>query len=335
MRKTTTIGLLGIIALIIAGAVLFVSYHRNSSHSLTATPTDITIAQFGDFFLYLPLYVAQDKGFFSREGLNVKLISTGGDEKTWAAVLSGNAQFGMADPTFIAVSGERGQPGKVVASIVNGVPFWGVTNKASVPIINNPKDLDSFTVATFPAPSTAYALQEKMFKDAGLQPKIRQGAPGTLLTLLNTGQVDIALELEPNVSTAVSHGARIVYSLAQIYGDFSITGLTTTNDYITNNSETVQRVVNAVQAAELYIHSNPSGALEVAETRFPELSKDIASNALHRATQENIIPRQAAISSGAWKKALQLRIDVGDLKTALGMDSYVDNSFAERASTVR
>src|SRR5687767_5433448 len=79
----------------------------------------ITIAQPGDFFLYAPLYVAIDAGFFAKEGLAVTLVSTGGDEKTWAAVISGSARFGIADPTFVAISAARGHPGKVVASIVN------------------------------------------------------------------------------------------------------------------------------------------------------------------------------------------------------------------------
>ena len=37
----------------------------------------ITVAQFGDFFLYAPLYVALDGGFFSRQALDVTIVSTG------------------------------------------------------------------------------------------------------------------------------------------------------------------------------------------------------------------------------------------------------------------
>jgi NitT/TauT family transport system substrate-binding protein len=88
---------------------------------------EITIAQAGDFFLYAPFYVAVDAKIFEKKGYDVKIISTGGDEKTWAAVLSNSAQFGIADPSFIAISNQNGQPGKVIASIVNGVPFWGIT----------------------------------------------------------------------------------------------------------------------------------------------------------------------------------------------------------------
>ncbi|MBA4027179.1 MAG: hypothetical protein C0473_02955, partial [Cyanobacteria bacterium DS3.002] len=73
----------------------------------------ITIAQFGHVFLYMPLYVAVRKGFFKEEGLDVRLVSTGGDEKTFTAVITGNAQFGVSDPTFTAIARERGQGGKV------------------------------------------------------------------------------------------------------------------------------------------------------------------------------------------------------------------------------
>lgn len=108
----------------------------------------ITIAQFGDFFLYAPLYIAVDDGFFRQHGLDVSIVNTGGDDKTWAAVLSGSAEFGVADPTFVAVSAARGQNGIVVASLVNGVPFWGITYRDIAPL-KDAKDLARYSVATF------------------------------------------------------------------------------------------------------------------------------------------------------------------------------------------
>ncbi len=48
----------------------------------------------------------------------MKLVSTGGDEKTFTAVSTGNAQFGVSDPIFVAIARQRGQGGKVVAGIV-------------------------------------------------------------------------------------------------------------------------------------------------------------------------------------------------------------------------
>src|SRR5271170_5895410 len=106
----------------------------------------VTIAQFGHVFLYMPLYVAIDKGFFKEKGLEVKLVSTGGDEKTFTAVASGNAQFGVSDPTFAAIAREHGQGGKVVAGIVRGVPFWVISFKNDVKKIDNPSGFSGYRI---------------------------------------------------------------------------------------------------------------------------------------------------------------------------------------------
>jgi NitT/TauT family transport system substrate-binding protein len=294
---------------------------------------DVTIAQAGDFFLYAPLYIAVDAGFFKRNGLNVSLISTGGDDKTWAAVLSGGASFGVADPTFVAIAGARGEPGRVIASVVNGVPFWGITYNHAIPVIRQPRDLDSYTVATFPAPSTAYILQREMFLRAGLAPKIRQGAFGTLQAMLKARQADIALELEPNVSQASLGGARVLYSMATLYGDFAITGLTTSPRILQNDPALAREVVCGLQQALVYARNHPDGTLTILSKRFPELAPSVAHAAFRRVSDAGIIPRTVLTSPIAWRKAIDLRVRSGDLAQPANPNVYLDNSFAQWAET--
>lgn len=290
---------------------------------------EVKVAQFADVFLYMPVYLADGKGFFKEQGLSVTLISTGGDDKTFAAVISGDVHFGIADPTFVAIARSKGQPGKVIASVVNGVPFWGVTKNSDVPQIKEPKQLEGFTVATFPSPSTAFTLQKQMFEGAGLKPQIRQAAFGALLPLLEAGAVDIALELEPNVSTAVKQGARVVYSMAEMYGDFAITGVTTREALIAENPDLVQKFVNAIQQAQSYAHANPDTTAAFALKRFPNLDPVIVAQALKRIIASKTLPKNTLISETAWEKACQLRIDAGDLPAIDA--AAVDNTFAEKA----
>src|ERR1700735_2929086 len=178
MNKRSLWMFVTIILAVLATGTYWIVFRRPIHNNLGTKR--IVVAQYGNFFLYAPLYLAQDAGFFAKNGLEVSVTSTGGDEKTWAAVMSGDAAFGIADPTFVAISDARGRSGVVVANIVNGVPFWGIALDSSISPIKDPRGLDSHTVATFPAPSTAYTLQEQMFKDAGLTHKIRQGDFGGL-----------------------------------------------------------------------------------------------------------------------------------------------------------
>lgn len=313
--------------------ILLVILHRfqtGGPNGGASARRSVTIAQAGDFYLYAPLYIAQDRGFFAKNNVDVTIVSTGGDEKTWAAVISKSAQFGVADPTFIAVASERGQPGKIIATIVNGVPFWGITKKPAIPQITKPAELDSYTVATFPSPSTAYTLQRQMFVQGGLTPKIREGAFGTLLPLLEAGQADIALELEPNVSQAVQNGYRIVYSLADMYGDFTITGLCATPEYLSEDRQSAGAVVRAIREALDFLHNDPDTSADLLAKRFPEVKRDVAVAALRRALSSGVIPRSPQVGETAWRKALKLRVDAGDLKDDRGAMQFIDNSFAKQ-----
>ncbi len=315
-QRSRIIWILLFLVIVSLGAYLYVR------RTQPAIPVDnskvkIKVAQFGDVFLYLPLYIAKDMGFFEKQGLDVEIVSTGGDDKTYAAVISGDAQFGIADPTFVAIASSKGQGGQVVASIVNGVPFWGVAKRKDIPDIADPKMLGNYSVATFPKPSTAFVLQEEMFKRGGLKPNIKQAAFGTLLTQLEGGQADIALELEPNVSTAVRQGARIVYGMPQIYGDFAITGVSVSEEMVQQHPERVQKFVNAIQEALNFARSNTGEAVEIAAKRFPTLEKEVVSSAVNRMIETNTLPKSVVISTEAWDKACELRIQAGDLPQTL------------------
>lgn len=305
--------------------------HAAQSKDLPLTP--ITIAQFGHVFLYMPLYVAVKKGFFRDEGLDVRLVSTGGDEKTFTAVITGNAQFGVSDPTFTAIARERGQGGKVVAGIVRGVPFWVVAFDQSIKSFDSPEAFKGKRIATYTAPSTSYAVMKKVLQNSGhpVEAKIVQGAFGTLLAMLKARHADMALDIEPIVSIATAEGARVVYSPAGKLGDFAFTGLTVSDDYLKKNPQTVQKAVNAVTRAMAYIQKDFEGTVKIACADFPEVKEKVVREALKRLLNQGTIPQTPLLPEAAWQNAVNLRREIGDLKSAGSFKENVDMSFARQA----
>ncbi len=294
----------------------------------------ITIAQFGHVFLYMPLYVAVRNGYFKEQGLDVKLVSTGGDEKTFTAVVTGNAQFGVSDPTFAAIARERGQGGKVVAGIVRGVPFWVVTFAKDIKKIAEPSGFKGYRIATYTAPSTSYAVMKKILQNSGKQvdARIVQGAFGTLLALLKANQADMALEIEPIVSVANQEGAHIVYCPASVLGDFAFTGLTVSDDFLKKNPDDIQKAVNAITRAMIYIQNNFEGTVSLACSEFKEVSEPVVRQALRRLIAQGTIPRSPVLTENAWNQAIGLRKEIGDLKSAGSFAENVDMRFADKAS---
>ena len=295
--------------------------------------THITIAQYGHMLLYLPVYVAKAKGYFDDEGLTVELVSTGGDEKTFAAVASGYAQYGVADPVFTAIAREQGKGGKVIASLVNGVPFWGVTFRKDIQPIKELADFAGSRIAVYDEPSTNYAVMADALNRAHVRgATIVQGSYGALLPMLRAGKADIAMELEPNVSIAEASGASVVYSLSERIQEFAFTGLTTSDDYLAKNSQQAQAVVRALARAVANVHEDPTGALTIAEAEFPELPKPIVRSALYRLLSGNVIPSSLILTPTAWRNAVDVRRSLGEIKGTADFDQNVDMTLAKQAT---
>ncbi|MBN1416486.1 MAG: ABC transporter substrate-binding protein [Bacteroidales bacterium] len=303
--------------------------------SNTKGEKEIIVAQWGQekYLIYLPLYIAMDNGFFKEEGLNVKLKYSGNDDQVFATVIKGDADFGVGDPIFTAISRERGFSGKVVATIVNGVSIWGVTNNEKLQPITRISDLNGLRIGTFPEPSTNYTLMKRTIqenpelKDA----KIIQAPIGSQLALLENGEADIAMELEPSTSLAISKGYRLVFSSPNFYGQLAFTGLTTTESYISKNQDVVQSFVNALEKAVQFCHNNQEKTIAVAAKIFPNIDQNVIKMAVMRMLNEKTLPEHIITSDIAWKNAIDVRVIVGDIKKPEEAIKSVDNRFAEKA----
>ena len=327
-RRIYLVGLVLLAVIAVFGAVIW-SKDVRDGQSVRNRTDNVTVAQVGQFFIYMPLYYASERGYFLRNGLSVKIVNSGGDDKSVAAVLAGSADFGVGDPTFAAIAKEQGQDIRVVASVVNGVPFWGVTKKASIKPFTDAAMLRGLTVATFPKPSTAYTLQSQMFVDGGLKPSILEAQFGSLLPLLDTGVADIVLELEPNVSTAVANGGHVVYSMPQRYPDFAITGVTVSGGTLSKRPDVVRRFVASLDQAEQAAHANPADVIAFAKSRFPNVPPAVAEAAIKRMLDSGVFPAAARVSESGWTNAINLRVKAGDLKGVSAGKGVVDNDFVQ------
>ncbi|MCH9650795.1 MAG: ABC transporter substrate-binding protein [Deltaproteobacteria bacterium] len=296
----------------------------------------VTICQWGQALIYLPLYIAMQEGFFEDEGLDVTLTNGGADDLTWAAVISGSAQFGVADPTMIAVQSEQGGvPGRMVATVVGRVAFWAISLDSAAEEITKPEDFRGHTVAAFRFPNTANALALRTFQKARLElgkdVSIVPVDYGAVLAQLLRGEASLAMVLEPAASLAEAEGAKVVYSYAEDWGEFAFTGLTTTEELIQKDPALVQAVVNALQRAVRLAHTDLERAVENGIRAFPDLSPDVIETAVKRMLDEGTLPAHVTPSLEGWNRAIEVNIEVGKLRQAPDPQKMLDDSFALRA----
>ena len=302
----------------------------------TTTTTDsnnVVITQYGqgNVFLYLPLYIAQEEGIFKKNGLDVQITYSGNDDQIAATVAGGYADFGVGDPIFSAIIQERGGNLKTIATLVEKPPFIGYVKDKKISQINQLNQLTGLRVSSFPAPSTLYTNLTNLKNNNQLSMVIKPITFGAQMAALENGEVDMAMDLDPTVAVAESHGYQAVISLANFLPKQAITGITTREDVIQNKPEIAQKVIDSLQEAITLFYANKEVGLRVAKKTFPEIDSESLKRAVDRSFTNKIYPVSMEIQEETWQQGIQERIQAGDLKHPQATGVATDNTFAKKA----
>lgn len=294
----------------------------------------VVIAQWGQekILLYLPLYIAIEQGYFKERGLEVELRYSGNDNQVFAAVISGEAAFGVGDPVFAAIAKEKGFPGKVVALMVRKLGSSGLSKNPQIAAMDDPAQLKGYRIATFPSPSSTFTLVSQLLDRSfpGGAAQIVQTAIGTQLASLEGGSADIAVDLEPAVSVAESKGYRVVFSFDRFAPELAITGLTTSEEQLRNKPEQVAAVVAGLDRALQLIAAEPATAKSLAVRLFPRVEGATVERAVDRMLALEVYPRSTYVSDELWQRTLAIRLASGELKAPQETSRTVENRFSQK-----
>jgi NitT/TauT family transport system substrate-binding protein len=297
----------------------------------------VKVAQFGKekFLLYLPFYIAMEKGYFAEQGIAVDLTFAVNDDQIFAAVASKAVDFGIGDPVFTAIAAERGFPAKTVALMIQKLAISGYTNQKNIPVIDKAEQLAGLRIGSFPKPSTTFTQLAQLITDQQpmlVNTKIVQAGMGTQLGLLLGKQVDIAIDLEPTVSKLEEEGYRVVFDLTKFSNEMAITGLTTRQDMISGRPKIVQGMVTGLQKALALIQNQPQQAVLVAQKLFPKMKPQILERSTMRIIEQQAYPATAVIPNDLWQRSIAARLSSGELKKPQATEIAVDNQFALQAA---
>lgn len=224
------------------------------------------------------IYVAQELGYFEEAGLNVQIIEPGSNETAATMVASGNADFGISyqeDVTYAKCAPEP-LPIKAIATIIQHNTSGFVSLKSAN--ITSPKDFEGKVYAGWQAPSEEAVIKAVMSQaNADFSKLTMVGADGSgFASLGNT--VDLQWEFE---GWAVIKGRLDGYELNYMplkdldeRLDYYTPVLITNENMIENESETVQKMVNAIKKGYEYATEHPLEAADILSKVLVDTDKD-------------------------------------------------------------
>ena len=304
------------------------------TNQTTQPSQKVTVNEAARTLLYIPLYYALESGYFRDAGLDVQIVTGGTATAAFAALLSGEAEFAVADPMYVPIAQEKGGDARVVAQVVGRIAIWGVVKDPALSV-KGPASVRGKRVATHQKPMTAYTYAVKWLRDGGLDPDkdvtLITGAPGSEIAALMAGQADVMFSLEPNTSRVVLQGGKVIYSFPKTLGDQIFTGLMAKRSFEKQNRAAVVSVVRGLQRALRELHTEPMKALSVAKKFFLQVDEPVLKAALQRITSEEVLPKTVLVSEESWNKAIKVRVEAGDLKRAFTREESCELDIMQEA----
>lgn len=289
----------------------------------------VVLSQAFQSMLYLPLYVAIDEGFFTKQGLDLTKETAGAPSVALSAVLSGSAQFSLHGPEWTAIAASKGAPVDIIANVVNGAAVWIATTPDFK--FDNVKDLKGKKVVVGQMPTTSTSLFLKLLKENGMTkddvdliPVQIGSEPGPFLAK----QADVAVMYEPGLDQVVGKGMKVALGFPKQYGPYAFSAITAKKDV---DPDTAQRLVNGLELALRFMTTHQDETIAIAKKEFPTLDPAVVEAAVKRMIVEKVYPTSVDISAESLKVGMDTQIALGNLKDQPEYSTFVVKKYIEPA----
>lgn len=321
-----------IIGIILILVIIFITKNKKQESTLTK----IKVAEVAHSIFYIPQYIAESKGYFKEEGLDVEIILTPGADKVTAAVLSGDVNIGFCgSEATIYVYNQKEKD-----YLVN---FAGLTKRDGSFIVSKTK-IDNFTLKDMIGKKViggrAGGMPEMTFewalREANIDPKEvdidTSVAFAAMAGAFIGSDADFVNLFEPQALQIEKQGqGYIVASLGELGGVVPYTAYNAKKSYIENNKETIQKFTNAIQKGLDYVHETDSE--EIAKylvNQFPEISLSDLTKIVERYKNNDSWFKTTYIEEKDFEHIEEIMKKANELEKKVPYKDLVNNEFAKK-----
>lgn len=298
----------------------------------------VTISEVTHSVFYAPQYVAINNGFFAEEGLEVELINGAGADKVMTAVISGSVEIGFAGPeAAIYVYNEgREDYAEVFAQLTQKDGSFLVGREPADDF--DWSDLEGSLVLPGRKGGVPYMTLEYMLKSKGLVPGVDLTFDDSIQFAqmagsFASGHGDYVTIFEPTASMLEAEGkGYILASIGMESGEIPYTAFFANKSFIKENPELIQKFVNAIYRAQLWVEQH--SAKEIAQAvlpSFPDTDVGLLETVIQRYKDIDAYAKTPVMKKEAFERLQTVMSQAGELKQKASYDELINNKFAEEA----
>jgi NitT/TauT family transport system substrate-binding protein len=328
MRKVMVL-----LLVIMLGIPLFLTGCDQGSDELTR----VKLCEVTHSIFYAPQYVALNLGFFEEEGLEIELSNGQGADKVMTAVLTDQADIGLAGPeASVYVYNEGKEDYSVVfAQLTNGdgtfllgrqpEPDFKWSDLQGKTVIGGRKGGMPAIILEYVLEKNGLVVGEDVFIDTTMQ---FAAMPGAFLG----GQGDYVIIFEPTASSMELEGkAHIVASLGKESGEVPYTAYFTRKSIIEENPELIASFTRAIYKGQQWVDSHsPQEIAQAIKPHFPDESEEILISAIQRYKEQNTWKKDPLLLEKDFYLLQQIMKDAGELDKIAPYEKVVTTRFVPK-----
>ena len=282
--------------------------------------------------MYMPAYIAEDKGFFKKRELDSKIV-TFSRSNDINALVSGDIQFDQTSPDKVIHSALGGFPVKMVMATTSGLNLALVVH----PSIKSAADLKGKPVAVtsfsgLPYTGLLLCLKELGMTKEQVAPLNIGGKAARFETLLN-GKVAAAILDPPYTTMAAREGFKLLVDLAPLEVPYLRNVVAVSEKSLREDQRTVARFIDALtEGMQFYRNkANKEENLRILSKylRVP-LDKNRAMIEEGYETYRDMLLKKPYADPNAMKILLDVIAESNPKARNFNLTPLIDSSFVER-----
>jgi NitT/TauT family transport system substrate-binding protein len=212
----------------------------------------------------LPLWIAQDRGLFKKNGLETEVITIQGGPLAVQTLLSGSVQFHVGGTSSIVDAKMRGAQTATLAVFIDSLPYTLIATQA----IKSPLQLKNKKFAVSRLGSVSDLSLRIALRNMGINPEKESvilgiGDQTARFSALRSGSVDATVISPPLTVTARKMGFTQISSFQEAGIVWTYNSVDTTAEFAQKNPQLVLSMLRGFVEGIAYIHKNKEDSLAV------------------------------------------------------------------------
>ena len=307
-----------ILGFILSAALLFIVVSPQSS------PAKIIVGLSSVNVAFLPVYVAQEKGFFKDAGLDVLLVMFNAGSTNLQALAGGDIQ--IMGSAFVETVGGR-------AAGMDIKNFWGICNLMPFQLYSQPefKSMKEargkrFAISRFG--SLTDFLTRATLRHFGLDAKdvtiLQIGSTPARFAALTAKAVDASIVWFPVTEIAKTQGYTKLLDLKEVFPEWPYETFAARETWLKKESDQVTKFLQAYQRGVKYTHANKTDSVKIMQ-KFVKMDPAYAPAGYDE--YRDSFPLNGHIAEKVIPEVIEEEFKVGRIKKKITVDELIDRSF--------